>query len=62
MERVILVADDGMVWTNGEIFAKMVDLAVGMSAEGFYQITQAEYDEILAEQERKNRERFSEEF
>ncbi len=47
--RLIIYADDGMVLTNGEIFGKEIYLAEGMSAEDFYEITDAEYEEILSE-------------
>ncbi len=45
--RLILYADDGKVLTNGEIFGKEVFLAEGLNAEGFYEITEAEYESIL---------------
>lgn len=48
MERQILIANDGMVLTNGEIYGKEIYLADGMSADMFCEITQAEYDEIMA--------------
>lgn len=51
MERQILIANDGMVLTNGEIYGKEIYLADGMSADMFHEITQAEYDEIMAQDE-----------
>ena len=46
--RLIVYAEDGMVLTNGEIFGKEIYLAEGMSADDFYEITDAEYEEILS--------------
>lgn len=43
MERIILIAKDGMVLTNGEIYGKEIYLADGVSADSFYEITEAEY-------------------
>lgn len=47
MERQILIANDGMVLTNGEIYGKEIYLADGIRADMFYEITQAEYDKIM---------------
>jgi hypothetical protein len=51
MEREILIANDGMVLTNGEIYGKEIYLADGMIADMFHEITKAEYDEIMAHEE-----------
>jgi hypothetical protein len=51
MERQILIANDGMVLTNGEIYGKEIYLADGMSADAFYEITQAEYEALMQKEE-----------
>ena len=48
--RMVLYADDGKVLTNGEIYGKQIYLAEGLSEDGFYEITDAEYENILAEE------------
>lgn len=45
--KVTLYADDGKVLTNGEIYGKQINLAEGLSSDGFYEITEAEYEEIM---------------
>jgi hypothetical protein len=52
MERKILTANEGMVLTDGEIYGKEIYLAEGISVDIFYEITQAEYDEIIAQEKR----------
>ena len=49
MERIVLNAKNGMVMTNGEIYGKEIDLAEGVSADSFYEITEAEYAEAVKE-------------
>ena len=39
-----IVADDGMILTDGEIFGKEIFLGAGKKVEDFYEITQEEYD------------------
>lgn len=46
MDRVILIANDGMVLTDGEIYGKEIYLAEGVQPSSFYEITDAEYEAI----------------
>ena len=41
-KRITLIADEGKVVTNGEIYSRNLTLAVGMSDEGFYEIPETE--------------------
>ena len=47
-----LTADDGKVLTNGEAYGTEIYLGVGDRPENWHEITDAEYAEIVAEQER----------
>ena len=48
-----LTPADGMTLTNGETFSKEVFLGKEDSPDNWHEITDAEYAEILEEQERK---------
>lgn len=49
--RKIISADEGKILTNGEIYGRVIALAEGVSEADFYEITEAEYEEILRKQE-----------
>lgn len=51
--RTSIKAKEGYILTNGEIYGSEIFLAEGMSADNFHEITLAEYEAILAEQEPK---------
>lgn len=45
-------ASDGMILTNGEVYGKTVYLGVNDKPENWYEITDAEYRERMAELEK----------
>ena len=49
--REVLVANDGMMLTNGKTYGMEIYLAEGMRPDDFYEIAIAEYEEIMAAQE-----------
>ena len=49
--RTPIIAKEGYVLTNGEIYGKMIYLAEGVSPDAFYEITEEEYAEIVAKEE-----------
>ena len=51
MERIILKAREGYVYTNGTDYGKIIYLANGISPNIYYEITEEEYKEILKSQE-----------
>ena len=51
--RTKLIASEGMILTNGEIYGTEIFLAEGLSANDFHEITKEEYESILTEQEPK---------
>lgn len=48
--RLVLIPKDGRYVTNGVIHSKQLILAEGLTEEGYYTITDAEYDAILQAQ------------
>ena len=50
-KMITLYADDGMVLTDGENYGTTVQLAVGADESKYYEITEAEYEEITAKEE-----------
>lgn len=49
--RTVLIADEGMMLTNGETFAKSVELGDWDKVENYTEITEAEYNELQAKLE-----------
>lgn len=46
-----ICANEGKILTNGEIYGKVIKLAESASETDFYEITEAEYEEILRKHE-----------
>jgi hypothetical protein len=49
--RTTLYAEEGMILTDGDNFGRIVHLAVGADASKWHEITEEEYEEILARQQ-----------
>lgn len=49
--RIHIIAADGMICTNGEIYGTEIALAEGFTEKGFYEITREEYDKAIAQTE-----------
>lgn len=45
--RITLTADEGYIYTDGEVYGTVIYLADGVSADNFKQITTEEYNEIM---------------
>jgi hypothetical protein len=54
MERTILKAKDGYVYTNGVDYGKIIYLANGVSADDYHEITDEEYNKILEQENKDN--------
>lgn len=52
--RVTLIADEGMMLTNGKEYAKVTHLAVDANEYEWYQIPESEYQRIIEEQIKAN--------
>lgn len=50
--RKILYADEGKILTDGTHYGKVIYLADNADESAYHEITQAEYDAIVAEQEK----------
>lgn len=51
--RMILYAEEGMVLTDGDVYGKEIYLADGKAYDDFYEISEAEYEKIAAEEAEK---------
>ena len=51
MERIILTASDETMLTNGEVYGKTVYLGINDKPENWYEISEEEYRERMAELE-----------
>lgn len=49
MSRIKMVATEGMILTNGEIYGKEVFLGTGDSPDNWWEISEKEYDKIMKE-------------
>lgn len=49
-ERVILRADEGVVLTDGEDYARVIYLAEDTDSAAYHQITETKYEAVLAAQ------------
>lgn len=49
--RKVITASEGHVLTDGKIFAKEIYLAEGADASSFYEITEEEYERLMANEE-----------
>lgn len=50
--RIKLIASEGMMLTNGEVFGKEVFLGTGDTADNWHEITEAEAQEIMESEEK----------
>lgn len=48
---IMLIADEGKVLTNGEVYGKHIALGNGDKPENYYEITETEYESHLSEEE-----------
>ena len=53
-----LTASEGHILTDGEVYSKEIYLGKNDSADNWHEITDAEYEGILAEEEKKKQEGF----
>ena len=51
INTTVLKADEGKILTDGEIYGRTIYLANNRSPEEFHEITEAEYEEIVKQNE-----------
>ena len=51
INTTVLIADEGKVLTDGVVYGRTIYLAKNRSPEEFYEITEAEYEEIQKQNE-----------
>lgn len=51
--RQKLIANEGMILTDGKTYGSVIFLAEGVRAEDFHEITVSEYEKILEEEAKK---------
>lgn len=51
INNTVLIADEGKILTDGEIYGRTIYLAKNRSPEEFHEITEAEYEEIQSKLE-----------
>lgn len=49
MDRVKLIASEGMVLTNGDTYGKEVFIGIGDSSDNWWEITEEEYKKLTEE-------------
>ena len=54
MKRVMLVADDGYIYTDGISYAPLFLLAIGADKTKYYQITMDEYTALFPTEGEEN--------
>ena len=57
MDRIVLKADSGKIYTNGESYGHIIYLAVGEDASEYYQITEEEHKAKTEKERKKNSKR-----
>lgn len=51
INTTVLIADEGKILTDGEVYGRTIYLAKNRSPEEFHEITEAEYEEIQSKLE-----------
>lgn len=49
--RETLIAEDGKIYTNGTDYGRVISLAIDANSDDYYEITEEEYNQILASKE-----------